>query len=109
MPDDKKKKKMPAWVNQKPGSVAIEDRGEYSNSKIDYRALKESNERGKKYRPKGDAKIPVKKEPVERGEYSRESSGLKSLMTGKIKDAIDPSMLKVNPKYQKRVNKVLGE
>lgn len=54
-------------------------------------------------------KIPVKKEPVERGEYSRETSGLKSLMTGKIKDAIDPSMLKVNPKYQKRVNKVLGE
>jgi len=103
----KKKKNLPDWVNQKPGTVAKENPlGKLSSSKNKSTlSFNEMNQMDKKFRPSGDVK---KKKENALEPIKREFGAHKQIKTGNPADLISPSLLKVNKKHQKRVNKVLG-
>lgn len=104
MIQDNKKKKLPAWINQKPGSVA-----NVFDSLSSGRTSKQITDEDKKKRPKGDTFPNKPTQNVFKAlEEKRTPNGVKSLFSGKATDRIPPDQLKVDKNNQKRVNKILG-
>ena len=111
-----KKKKLPSWTNQKSGEVAKPDDSEVKQPNV-FRQLNKGKAQESGDYSKAHIKasnITKKPTPEENGgnvfnTLKKYTTKISPFYSGKAAGTINKNKLKVNPKYQSRVNKILGD